>query len=126
MRETELFNIIEKADEEYRYICNIELSEKEKTSQLTLHKIALIVLFEHFLHEKLRVKEVLRALQAMPEEMGLYHIMIRPYLSITNDTELIVRRYGSVYLRYLSEKGQGKSEDEIMLSIFTGCSDVQY
>ena len=32
MQKTELFNIIEKADEEYRYICNIELSEKEKKS----------------------------------------------------------------------------------------------
>ena len=57
-------------------------------------------------------------LYELDEESRLHNHLLAPYLLLLDDMELVCKQYGHKYLRFLSEKAQDKSDEEIMELLF--------
>jgi hypothetical protein len=124
MDESAFNELINSAEEEFHYVYNMELNDQQRDAPLTVHSTAIIILFNHFLHLRLKVQEVVQALARLPEWTELYKVLIEPFLSLVDDIEFIARKYGRVYLQYLSEKAKGKDDEEIVMTIFATCPQI--
>lgn len=102
-----------------------KLTMDTKGSYQTLHQMAVLVVLQHALHFKLKVKELINLLTDMPNEYYLYEYLIKPYLHLVDDVELIAKKYGAMYLTFLSEKHQGIENDKYIVdNMFNTCEDI--
>jgi hypothetical protein len=124
MDEAAFSELVNSAEDEFRYVYNMELNDQQRNSTLMVHSTAIVILFNRFLHLRLRVQEVVQALIRLPEWTELFKILIAPFLSLVDDVEVIARKYGKVYLQYLSEKAKGKEDEEIVMTIFKNCPQM--
>ena len=123
MSETDLTLMILQAEEEFCYLEEQCLKNENKLEgeeyDYKLHAIALITLYSFALNLKLSGGQLMNLLYELDEESHLYQHLIAPYLLLLDDMELVCKQYGHKYLRFLSEKSQDKSDEEIMEVLFT-------
>jgi len=122
MSETDLTHMILQAEEEFSYLeeqClkNREAHEGEECDY-KLHGLALMTLYSFALNLKLSGGQLMNLLYDLDHESRLYQHLIGPYLLLFDDMELVCKQYGHKYLRFLSEKAQNKSDEEVMEILF--------
>ena len=114
--------MILQAEEEFCYLEEQCLKNENKLEgeecDYKLHAIALITLYSFALNLKLSGGQLMNLLYELDEESHLYQHLIAPYLLLLDDMELVCKQYGHKYLRFLSEKSQEKSDEEIMKVLF--------
>ena len=94
-------------------------------SYQALHQMAVLVVFQHALHFQLKVKELITLLIQTPNDYYLYEYLVKPYLHLTDDPELIAKKYGAMYLTFLSEKHQGIENDKYIVdNMFNNCEEI--
>jgi len=123
MSETDLTLMILQAEKEFCYLEEQCLKHKETEADseecdYMLHGLALITLYSFALNLKLSGGQLMNLLYALDENSRLYNHLIAPYLLLLDDMELVCKQYGHKYLRFLSEKAQDKSDEEIMEVLF--------
>ena len=123
MSETDLTLMIAQAEEEFCYLEEQCLKQKETITEseecdYKLHGLALITLYSFALNLKLSGDQLMNLLYELDEGSRLHNHLIAPYLLLLDDKELICKQYGHKYLRFLSEKAQDKSDEEIMELLF--------
>jgi len=114
--------MILQAEEEFCYIeeqCLKNRREEEQNCDYKLHGLALMTLYSFALNLKLSGGQLMNLLYDLDRESRLYQHLIAPYLLLFDDMELVCKQYGHKYLRFLSEKAQGKSDEEVMEVLFT-------
>ena len=108
---------------EFSYLEEQCLKQKEghetQECDYKLHGLALITLYSFALNLKLSGGQLMRLLYVLEEESHLHQHLIAPYLLLLNDMELICKQYAHKYLKFLSERSQGKSDEEIMKRLFS-------
>jgi len=123
MSETDITLMLAQAEEEFCYLEEQCLKQKETTTEnrecdYKLHGLALITLYSFALNLKLSGGQLMKLLYELEEESHLHQHLIAPYLLLLDDMELVCKQYGHKYLRFLSEKAQDKSDEEIMEILF--------
>ena len=123
MSEIDLHLMILQAEEEFCYLEEQCLKHKESAEQSVecdykLHGLALITLYSFALNLRLSGGQLMNLLYELDENSRLYSHLIAPYLLLLDDMELVCKQYGHKYLRFLSEKAQEKSDEEIMQLLF--------
>ena len=122
MSETDLTLMILQVEEEFCYLEEQCLKNEDKSEggecDYKLHAIALLTLYSFALNLKLSGGQLMNLLYALDENSRLYNHLIAPYLLLLDDMELVCKQYGHKYLRFLSEKAQDKSDEEIMKLLF--------
>lgn len=123
MSETDLTLMLAQAEEEFCYLEEQCLKQKKATTEnrecdYKLHALALITLYSFALNLKLSGGQLMKLLYELKEESRLHQHLIAPYLLLLDDMELVCKQYGHKYLRFLSEKAQGKSDEEVMEMLF--------
>ena len=121
MSETDLTLMIIQAEEEFCYVeeqC-LKNKEGEEECDYKLHGLALMTLYSFALNLKLTGGQLMGLLYDLDHESRLYQHLIAPYLLLFDDMELVCKQYGHKYLRFLSEKAQDKSDEEVMKVLFT-------
>jgi len=114
--------MILQAEEEFCYIeeqCLKNRRKEEQNCDYKLHGLALMTLYSFALNLKLSGGQLMNLLYDLDRESRLYQHLIAPYLLLFDDMELVCKQYGHKYLRFLSEKAQGKSDEEVMEVLFT-------
>ena len=122
MSETDISLMIIQAEEEFCYLEEQCLKQKESETQecdYKLHGLALMTLYSFALNLKLSGGQLMKLLYDLDQNSRLYQHLIAPYLLLFDDMELVCKQYGHKYLRFLSEKAQGKSDEEVMKVLFT-------
>ena len=115
--------MIAQAEEEFCYLEEQCLKQKETITvsaecDYKLHGLALITLYSFALNLRLSGGQLMKLLYELKEESRLHQHLIAPYLLLLDDMELVCKQYGHKYLRFLSEKAQGKSDEEVMEMLF--------
>jgi hypothetical protein len=122
MSETDLTLMIIQAEEEFCYLeeqcLKNEKKDENEECDYKLHALALITLYSFALNLRLSGGQLMNLLYELDEESHLYQHLIAPYLLLLDDMELVCKQYGHKYLRFLSEKSQDKSDEEIMEVLF--------
>ena len=123
MSETDLKVMITHAEEEFCYLeeqCLKQKSTHTENSECDykLHGLALMTLYNFALNLKLSGGQLMELLYDLDENSRLHQHLIAPYLLLLDDLELVCKQYGHKYLRFLSEKAQNKSDEEIMEVLF--------
>jgi hypothetical protein len=118
MSATDLTNMILQAEDEFRYLEEQCLKTETEGCDYKLHALALITLYSFALNLKLSGGQLMNLLYSLDPKSRLYQHLIAPYLLLLDDMELVCKQYGHNYLRFLSEKAQEKSDEEIMLILF--------
>ncbi len=122
MSETDLTLMIIQAEEEFCYLeeqcLKNEKKDENEECDYKLHALALITLYSFALNLRLSGGQLMNLLYELDEESHLYQHLIAPYLLLLDDMELVCKQYGHKYLRFLSEKAQDKSDEEIMEVLF--------
>ncbi len=123
MSETDLTLMILQAEEEFCYLEEQCLQQKDSTAadvecDYKLHGLALITLYSFALNLRLSGGQLMHLLYELEEGSRLHNHLIAPYLLLLDDMELVCKQYGHKYLRFLSEKAQEKSDEEIMELLF--------
>ncbi len=123
MSETDLNLMILQAEEEFCYLEEQCLKHKDSSASdvecnYKLHGLALITLYSFALNLKLSGGQLMNLLYELDEGSRLHNHLIAPYLLLLDDKELVCKQYGHKYLRFLSEKAQDKSDEEIMELLF--------
>ncbi|MEN8147177.1 MAG: hypothetical protein ABFR02_06135 [Campylobacterota bacterium] len=123
MSETDLTLMIIQVEEEFCYVeeqClkNKNTDENEECDY-KLHALALITLYSFALNLKLSGGQLMNLLYRLDQDSHLHKHLIAPYLQLLDDMELVCKQYGHKYLRFLSEKAQEKSDEEIMKILFS-------
>ncbi len=118
MSETDLALMILQAEDEFCYLEAQCLKTERDECDYKLHALALITLYNFALNLKLSGGELMRLLYELDHKSRLYQHLIAPYLLLLDDMELVCKQYGHKYLRFLSEKSQDKSDEEIMSILF--------
>ena len=118
MSETDLIPMIIQAEEEFRYLEEQCLKTETEECDYKLHALALITLYSFALNLKLSGGQLMNLLDMLDTKSRLYQHLIAPYLLLLDDKELVCKQYAHKYLRFLSEKAQNKSDEEIMLVLF--------
>ena len=111
--------MLDQADTEFIYLEEQCHKREHEECDMKLHAIALITLFNFALNLQLTGKDLIELLYDLNEERRLHQVLISPFLMLLDDRELICRKYGHSYLLFLSEKAQGKDDEEIMKVLFT-------
>ena len=124
MSETDLTLMILQAEEEFCYLEEQCLKQKDSSASneecdYKLHGLALITLYSFALNLKLSGGQLMNLLYDLDEGSRLHNHLIAPYLLLLDDKELVCKQYGHKYLRFLSEKAQDKSDEEIMEILFS-------
>jgi len=123
MSETDIARMIVQAEEEFCYLeeqClkNRERDSEEQECDYRLHGLALMTLYSFALNLKLSGGQLMKLLYSLDHNSRLYQHLIAPYLLLFDDMELVCKQYGHKYLRFLSEKAQDKSDEEVMEVLF--------
>jgi len=123
MSEIDLHLMILQAEEEFCYLEEQCLKQKDKSvvneeCDYKLHGLALITLYSFALNLRLSGGQLMHLLYELEEGSRLHNHLIAPYLLLLDDMELVCKQYGHKYLRFLSEKAQDKSDEEIMELLF--------
>ncbi len=118
MSETDLTRMILQAEEEFRYLEEQCLKTESEGCDYQLHAIALLTLYSFALNLRLSGGQLMELLYTLDKKSRLYQHLIAPYLLLLDDMELVCKQYGHKYLRFLSEKAQEKSDEEIMKMLF--------
>ena len=124
MSETDLTLMIVQAEEEFCYLEEQCLKQKENVTEseecdYKLHGLALITLYSFALNLKLSGGQLMNLLYELDEGSRLHNHLIAPYLLLLDDKELVCKQYGHKYLKFLTEKAQDKSDEEIMEILFS-------
>ena len=115
---------IQQAENDFAFCCNINYINNY--TDIDKHVDAITTLFTYALHLKLRVKDLIFMLEDLPQEYELYKILIGSYKKIVNDENMIARKYGAIYLKYLSEVNKGRTDEgEIIREIIFKCEDIK-
>ena len=118
MSEIDLTLMIIQAEEEFCYLEEQCYKTESEECDYKLHALALITLYSFALNLKLSGGELMRLLNELDQDSRLYQHLITPYLLLLDDMDLVCKQYGHKYLRFLSEKAQEKSDEEIMQLLF--------
>ncbi|WP_345975724.1 hypothetical protein [Sulfurimonas sp. HSL3-7] len=118
MSDTDLQNMLRQAEEEFKYLEEQCLKNKDDDYEIKLHAIAMITLYNFALNLKLSGSQLIELLYILDENSRLHQNLIAPYLMLLDDMELVCKQYGHTYLMFLSEKAQDKSDEEIMEVLF--------
>ena len=115
--------MIAQAEEEFCYLeeqClkNKDTNNKSEECDYKLHGLALMTLYNFALNLRLSGGQLMHLLYDLDEQSRLHQHLIAPYLLLLDDMELVCKQYGHKYLRFLSEKSQGKNDEEIMEILF--------
>ncbi|MEE8587778.1 MAG: hypothetical protein V3S80_00375 [Sulfurimonadaceae bacterium] len=110
--------MIIQAEEEFCYLEEQCYKTESEECDYKLHALALITLYSFALNLKLSGSQLMHLLYELNEGSHLYKHLIAPYLLLLDDMELVCKQYGHKYLRFLSEKAQDKSDEEIMQLLF--------
>lgn len=115
---------IKKAEDDFSFCCNINYTKNY--ADIDKHIDAIVTLFTYALHLKLKVKDLIFMLEDLPKEYELYKTLIGSYKKFVSDENMIARKYGVIYLKYLSEIHRGReNEDEIIREIIFKCEDLK-
>jgi len=115
--------ILSLMEDDFRFDSKLTMDTKE--SYQTLHQMAVLIICQHALHHKLKVKELRTILCDIPQDYYLHEYLIKPYLHLVNDIDIIAKKYGAMYLTFLSEKHQGLENDKYIVdNMFDTCEDV--
>ena len=121
MSDTDISLMIIQVEEEFCYIeeqCLKNRLDAQEECDYKLHGLALITLYSFALNLKLSGGQLMILLYDLDHESRLYQHLVAPYLLLFDDMELVCKQYGHKYLKFLSEKAQEKSEEEIMEILF--------
>ena len=113
MSETDFRNMIMQAEEEIKYLEEQCLKNADAECDVRLHALAVITLYSFALNLKLSGAQLIELLYLLDKESPFHRYLIAPYLLLLDDMELVCKQYGHAYLRFLSEKAQEKSDEEI-------------
>lgn len=122
MSETDITLMITQVEEEFCYVeeqCLKYKVHENEECDYKLHGLALMTLYSFALNLKLSGGQLMRLLYDLDHESRLYQHLVAPYLLLFDDMELVTKQYAHKYLRFLSEKAQGKSDEEVMDVLFT-------
>lgn len=115
---------IKQAEDDFSFCCNI--NHTQNYTDIDKHIDAIITLFSYALHLKLKVKELIFMLEDLPKEYELYKTLIGSYKNLVDDENMIAKKYGVIYLKYLGELNKGRvNEDEIIREIIFKCEDIK-
>lgn len=115
---------IKQAEDDFFFCCNI--NHTQNYHEIDKHVDAIVTLFTYALHLKLKVKDLIFILEDLPKEYELYKTLIGSYKKLVDDENMIARKYGVIYLKYLSELNKGRTdEDEIIREIILKCEDIK-
>ena len=121
MSETDITLMIVQAEEEFCYVeeqCLKNKTNENEECDYKLHGLALMTLYSFALNLKMPGGQLMSLLYDLDHQSRLYQHLIAPYLLLFDDMELVCKQYGHKYLRFLSEKAQGKSDEEVMKVLF--------
>ena len=118
MSETDFRNMIMQTEEEFKYLKEQCLKNADSECDIRLHALAVITLYSFALNLKLSGSQLIELLYLLDKKSPFYQYLIAPYLLLLDDMELVCKQYGHAYLRFLSEKAQEKSDEEIMDILF--------
>lgn len=118
MSELDLHQMILQAEAEFCYLEEQCLKTESEECDYKLHALALITLYSFALNLKLSGGQLMTLLKELDTESPLHKHLIAPYLLLLDDMDLVCKQYGHKYLRFLSEKAQEKSDEEIMKILF--------
>ena len=122
MSEIDLTLMITQVEEEFCYVeeqCLKNKTDENEECDYKLHGLALMTLYSFALNLKLSGGQLMHLLNELDHNSRLYQHLIAPYLLLFDDMELVCKQYGHKYLRFLSEKAQDKSDEEVMKVLFT-------
>ena len=122
MPDIDLTLMITQVEEEFCYVeeqCLKNKTDENEECDYKLHGLALITLYSFALNLKLSGGQLMALLYELDHNSRLYQHLIAPYLLLLDDMELVCKQYGHKYLRFLSEKAQDKSDEEVMKVLFT-------
>ncbi len=115
---------IKQAEDDFSFCCNV--NHTQNYTDIEKHVDAIVTLFTYALHLKLKVKDLIFILEDLPIKYELYKTLIGSYKNLVNDENMIARKYGVIYLKYLGEINKGrKNEDEIIREIIFKCEDIK-
>ncbi len=113
---------IKKAEDDFNFCCNI--IRTENYSDFDKYVDAVKTLFGYACHIKLRAKDLIFVIEDLPEDYELYKILVKQFKILVDDEDMIAKKYGGIYLKYLGERNKNqKSEDEIIKDIILTCKD---
>ena len=114
--------MIIQVENEFCYVeeqCLKNREGQEEECDYKLHGLALMTLYSFALNLKLSGGQLMSLLYDLDHNSRLYQHLISPYILLFDDMELVCKQYGHKYLRFLSEKAQDKSDEEVMKVLFT-------
>ncbi|MBU1657744.1 hypothetical protein KKG72_01685 [bacterium] len=115
---------IKKAEEDFSYACNVV--HTKNYNAIDRHVDAIKTIFIYSCHSKLKVKDLIFLFETLPRDYELYKTLIDPFKAFAGDENMIAKKYGAIYLKYISEKGKGRdNEDEIIREIIFKCEDIK-
>lgn len=115
---------IKQAEDDFYFCCNI--NHAQSYNSIDKHIDAIVTLFTYALHLQLKVKDLIFILEDLPKEYELYKTLIGMHKNVVNDTNMIARKYGAIYLIYLGEINKGRTnEDEIIREIIFKCEEIK-
>lgn len=115
---------IKQAEDDFSFCCNV--NHTKNYTDIEKHIDAIVTLFTYALHLKLKVKELISILENLPKEYELYKTLIGSYKNLVDDENMVARKYGAIYLKYLGERNKGREdEDEIIREIIFKCEDIK-
>lgn len=121
---TRLLEISYKVQDEFEYFYNFSATSEQKEDKLYLHYNALEILFNISLFYSLSSKDIRELLSLLVPTSNLYIVLLKEYKKITDDYEIIYKKYAKMYLEFLGGKQNGKSDQEILTSFYKGCEYI--
>ncbi len=118
---TRILEISYRVQDEFEYFYNFTATSDQKGDLLYLHSNALDILFNTSLFYSLSSKDIRELLSLLVKTSNLYIVLLEEYKKITDDYEIIYKKYAKMYLEFLGGKQNGKSDQEIIISFYKGC-----